>query len=320
MAAWMGAVAWMGCGSSGLLDGNYQGSLTKVGGQLHSSTALSSAPKGPIGVTVLWLPYWVLAGSSPTGGVTKGGGAGSGGAVGSSGCGPATPPSTTSDIAHNAIAASKAVMYGTTLPTSFLLPLNEPPPASAMVDLGQSNGRGQAAIGTVIAFEDVNGNGQYDLGSPGTAAEPILAASIDVSTHTDSRAVLFLNGILPRDLPWPEHAQQGFNIVIQGPTRIDLEPNSTPVNIDTAFGTSYAKAINTCGSEETRYEFGQASPPAGASIGCFTAFDKTGTLVSTTYDWDAELEPAPCTHVFASGSVCFNAGDTIPPTYPACSN
>jgi hypothetical protein len=321
-------VALPGCG--GLVGSDYSGAVNHVAGALSSSGA-APVTTAPIGVAILWLPRWVGLDPKPD-------------------TSPAVPffgrhlpeplplPDTTGPVCSEVqiltyvhantsktttqpIGVSSAVMYGNTLPSSFVIPLNQAPPAAALIDLAARGGRGKAAIGAVVAFEDLNGNGALDLGQPGQPAEPIIATSIDVSTATESRAVLYLDGILPRDLPWPEQASQGFNIVLQGPTRIETEPNSTPINIDTALAATYLQQVDTCATQEYQDDW-TLQPPAGAALTCDSynvdSPQHTSLLYAYKFYWFLRSTPSACVLLDQDGEHCYEPGQSVPAGYPSC--
>jgi hypothetical protein len=74
----------------------------------------------------------------------------------------------------------------------FSLPMSAPPIARAQHELGSLGGKGRIALGWVVAFRDLNGNGVLDTG-PDAVLEPV-----DASSLPGAQAVLFLDG----ELPW----------------------------------------------------------------------------------------------------------------------
>jgi hypothetical protein len=77
-------------------------------------------------------------------------------------------------------------------PSNFVIQLDEPPPAGALL----ANNQGlsfQAAIGFVVAYEDLNGNGKLDLVQNDTGA---FTDKI-VGTNPQGMALIYLQGTLP---------------------------------------------------------------------------------------------------------------------------
>jgi hypothetical protein len=174
--------------------------LVTLHGQLTGASTATST--GPVSVAIAWYPS--VAANGPTSGA-------------------------------KAIVTQKVTFQGT-FPVDFTVQLDGPPPDDALIDLAQNGGRGKAAYGVLIAFEDRNGNGQLDLIPPGGApVDRIVGASsgdpsavIPAVTYS----IQYLDGTAgPGDQLDVLQGAQGYNLMRAhywwGVERVPLETSMT---------------------------------------------------------------------------------------------
>ncbi len=128
-------------------------------------------------------------------------------------------------------AVPQSVAYQARFPIEFSAPLTTVPSA-AQIDLGALGGSGRLAFGVVLAFQDQNQAGQFDLGP---RADPLIATSL--SAHR-SQVIVFLDGSLPASSALPAGIPPGFSVlssekgqsaqVLPPSTRISLESSAAP--------------------------------------------------------------------------------------------
>jgi hypothetical protein len=90
-----------------------------------------------------------------------------------------------------AYSVAEDLPFQPTFPSSFTIELQNPPPQAAMIDPGKG-GQFKVAIGFVVAYEDLNGNGKLDLVTDANGAfiDKIVGTSPDL-------AVFYLEGSIP---------------------------------------------------------------------------------------------------------------------------
>lgn len=107
---------------------------------------------------------------------------------------------------------SQAVTFQAEFPTRFKAQMPTLPPTAVQLDLGVLGGTGKMAVGALVAFNDGNANGVYDLGRPNDAPDKLFAASFQADLI---QLVVFLDGTYPHPnmLGLPAGMVQGFNLI-----------------------------------------------------------------------------------------------------------
>ncbi len=117
--------------------------------------------------------------------------------------------------------------YQGTFPLNYSFDIYGLPPAEALSSLAPQGGTGVAAIGLLIAYEDLNGNGQLDtIPAGGTAVDRVLGSSAgDLLSNPQPGErfyeIVYLDGTVPAGSP---ALNQGFNLLRLDPANSD--PNS----------------------------------------------------------------------------------------------
>ena len=134
------AVLAMGCGAA--VNGDYRGPpLVTLGGQLTLKEGLTVG--GGVRLAIAWYPN--LAGDNPT------------------------PP--------KAI-ATEEVSYTGSFPQNFTFRLYGPPAAAALERVEREDGTiGEAAVGQLLAYEDLDGDGKLTVDATGRSADRILGST-----------------------------------------------------------------------------------------------------------------------------------------------
>lgn len=289
-------LATFGCG--GLIDDKYAGqTLATVQGQLKASSGTNVT--APIGMAIFWEGATV-----PAVPITSGGDPSE-----PLSCAATRQPRDTSFVTNYSSFVSQAVSYEPHFPIDFSIPVKGVPPKSAQFDLAaMGGGTGVVAFGLVIAFEDANGNGAYDFGTPTRNAERILGTSATNDSHT---TVVFLDGHLNgRAAAIPglpaDFDTQGLTLVRldQATNTFTSEPASTPITVAVAPNT----ATNELGCSSVGIDtFYEATPREGAIITCMN---------STSYTWELAERPTTCMQKVHTGIVCL--GNSAPPANWPC--
>ncbi len=121
---------------------------------------------------------------------------------------------------------TEEVDYEPIFPISFSVPVFHLPPAEALYDLSQQGGQGSFAMGYLMAYDDIDGDGEFKFGSPVLAPEPVLAAAVfqdyqpPPNTPRESFFIVFLDGTINLDNVLPSASYrdtiasvpQGFSI------------------------------------------------------------------------------------------------------------
>lgn len=277
----------LGCG--GLATNQYAGkTLATVEGQLTASPTTKA--DAPIGVTIFWNHT-----TSPTSTLPS--------------SGPADPPLTCPAPAHRrdssgtigyANFVTQSVIYEPHFPIDFSIPISQLPPKSAQFDLTTLGGTGTMALGLVVAYQDLNGNGAYDFGTPSRDPEPIIASS-------RTYKLVFLDG----------HFGGGSDPLVGAPANFDTQgfsvlhaDGSLPTPVSTPIALTAEPGIETheLGCQTVQLDVrSDTEPPAGAVKTC---------LNSTGYLWAFEESPTVCHQVRHEGVVCL--GTSTPPADWPC--
>jgi hypothetical protein len=177
------------CGTP--VDTTYAGEpLVTLRGQ--ASVTATDRPDGPVRLTLAWYP----------------------GLVDDAAARPSAPAGIlTVDVA-----------FTSTFPADFVLPLYQPPPRSALVEVGGLV-RGRAATGILLAYRDVNGNGQLDTlpaeGGPG-ARDRVVGTSWG---SAESFVLLYVE-----QAQAPETGlRRGLNLLRIAPAGGGVVPLTTPI-------------------------------------------------------------------------------------------
>lgn len=139
--------------------------------------------------------------------------------------------------ATNTFVAQEATYRGT-FPADFTYELHGAPPESAMVDLAPLGGKGKAAYGFLVAFEDGNGNGTFDAA---TSAAPSPDRIVGISEAESSLPppphrylVVYLDGEWAQSGPLGGfHLEQGYTLFeLRGAGGIDIVPLDTSIGVE----------------------------------------------------------------------------------------
>ncbi|HEU4382143.1 MAG TPA: hypothetical protein VFR85_01470 [Anaeromyxobacteraceae bacterium] len=121
----------------------------------------------------------------------------------------------------------RVVDYQAHLPGGFEIAIRELPPEAARYDLSRQGGFGSFALASVVAFDDVNLDGAFRLGRPGSPPEPTLAMSGHQTYDPDpdrprrSYLVAYLAGLIDHQQIDPAYAEvllflpQGFSVWVE---------------------------------------------------------------------------------------------------------
>ncbi len=207
---------------------------------------------------------------------------------------------------------AQSVAYQPQFPINFTLPITSVPVAAAQLDLSLVGGVGKLSTGVIVAYEDLNGNGSYDFGSPGVAPEPILSTSINalLARTGPGKVLMFLDGTLPpNSAPWPSNLPQGFSVatITGGPEGYLVDPPGTNIPLVVSPFPPFWVVDFTCASAQYKTEL-NGSQPSNAAITC--AADKRG------FEWTHAFKSDVCSFTNMMGNVCLNSGDAPPANWP----
>ncbi len=207
---------------------------------------------------------------------------------------------------------SQAVQYQAQFPINFSIPVTQVPPASAQLDLAAQGGHGTLAFGFLIAFEDANQNGVFDLGSPGVAPEHVLASSL--KDDGSSTALVFLDGTLPPTAPWPQGIAPGFSFFAAQNGAVQVLAADTTLSLATAASTlvnDYA-----CSAQAFHVEV-QAEPAVGSPFSCGDILAADGTLYEKrAVTWFAVVGLTACVREITMGQRCIEPTVSLPSNWP----
>jgi len=214
-----------------------------------------------------------------------------------------TPQETHILIESNSVILNRTVeqvALQASLPAPFSLALSGTPPASSLVDLsdtygGTGGGSGQIAIGVLLAYEDLNGNGTLDVGVPGHGADHVVASSYTAQPLY----ITYLDGAMgPGSIPIPA----GFSQVrLLGMAAATVEPLSTPIvlTVGERSGSWRPEVFGCTGLEERDTNLLLSRPPQGATVVC--AGDRSLFWMQDTF--------ADCVSTVNQGTICLPPGD-----------
>jgi len=215
-------IALSACGENGLVDKTYQGEpLATVHGSLSIDTPASGQK---ISIAVAWLNYESHDDPSQSLDFV-------GDDEGEVACDGTPAPFQTATYRSRGpgLWALQSVAYEATSLVSFQLPIMDLPPEAARMDLSYLQlGDGWMAMGLLIAFLDKDGDGEFDVASPETEGDKLLAVSINESDEYEYEGIVYyLNGTLS-DEDWVQEAyselKQGYNIEVwEAAAEIDEE-------------------------------------------------------------------------------------------------
>jgi len=289
-----------GCG--GLANNQYAG-LTLATVQGHLTEPGTTQVEGTIGMTIFW------DGATTPGVPMPASGTGAGTVTGEpplSCPAPAHLHDTTGTASWSSF-VTQSVTYQPHFPVAFSIPITTVPPPSAQLDLTQFGGQGTLSMGIVVAYQDVNGNGAYDFGTPTREPEPILATSLTADVHS---LILFLDGHLNGRLEIPGlpagFDTQGFSVLTYDPAVGDLAPGPASTPISLVVGPNTATRDLGCASIQLDTVH-DAAPLAGATTSCLNA---------TGYIWQLTRSPSTCVQEVHTGVVCL--GTSAPPADWPC--
>jgi hypothetical protein len=280
-----------GCG--GLTSSQYGGTtLATVEGKLTTSSASQS--DAPIGITIFWYGSTAPAGATLASGDPQ---------AAPLSCPAPAHLSDSTAVSQWGNFVGQSVVYQPHFPIDFSLPITQVPPRSAQLDLGPLGGSGTMATGFVVAYQDLNGNGSYDFGTPTRDPEPIIATS-------RTYVLLFLDGHLAGStvaLPGApaNFDTQGFSVLhFDGTSALPPAPLSTPITLVAEPTVETAELGCQTTQEDVVHD---ASPVAGATHSC---------LNTTGYIWQSVERPSVCHQVTHTGVVCLGA--SAPPADWPC--
>ena len=301
-----GAVSILaGCGD-GLVNNEYPGEvLTTLRGTLAAGAG--QAVTGPVSLAILWLPPTIFVSEEFEGG----GPVPIGGEEPNPTCDGTPEPLQTHVEQGDTIAwVSQSVTYQAQFPINFQIPVTTLPPADVRLDLAEVDGQGTWSIGVLVAYVDGNGNGQYDLGSPGDFPDQLIASSAsEAGANID--VIFYMDGSYPAGSDF----DQQFGQLPVGFSLLSGDANSAPTlraptdPIELTVGRNIQGAdfnFVGCGRVERRAET-NGPIPADAELFCEADY----------YYWTApEVAPEPCVEVERSGWACLDAGTPAPASWP----
>ncbi len=229
-----------------------------------------------------------------------------------------------------ATALLQPVRYEASFPISFAVPIEGPPPAVALYDLSRQGGRGVYAMGTVLAFVDSNGDGALQLGTPGIAGEPGLAAAAYQDylpadgTPRRSYFVTYLRGSIRPDSIFQPYGEvvlslpQGYGLWVKDEwvdaygRRVSVSRHAasidTPVELVSRPGIE--ASMIWCSGFEVDSTYLPALPDGEVPTSCWA-----GNLAA---DWYRYTTVAPCTQVEDRYQAVFTCAATTPPWSSLC--
>jgi hypothetical protein len=294
-----------GCGE-GLVNNEYPGEvLTTLRGTLAAGSGQQIT--GPVSLAILWLPPTVFVVEEHSGG----GPIGIGGDEPDPTCdGTPDPAETTSETSPTIAWVSQSVTYQAQFPINFQIPVTTLPPADVRLDLAEVGGQGTWSMGVLVAYVDGNGNGQYDLGTPGNLPDQLIAASA-TGEGANIDVIFYMDGSYPAGSDFDQlfgQLPQGFTLLSgdtdQAPT---VRAATDPIEL-TVGRNVQGRDFNFvgCGQIERRVERNGALP-ADADLNCH----------ESGYFWSAPVEaPAPCVEVDRYGWACLAPETPAPAGYP----
>lgn len=306
-----GAVTiFSGCGDD-LVNEKYEGEvLTTIKGTLAAGPG--QTVNGPVSLAIMWLPPTIFVADEQSGGgpiprISDGGD--------EQACDGIPDPTNTEAELEDSIAwITQSVTYEAQFPINFQIPITSLPPANVRLNLADvTQGQGTWSMGVLVAYVDGNGNGQYDLGTPGNLPDQLLAASA-AAEGSSIDVIFFLDGTYPAGSDFDQllgQGAQGFSLLSgstgQAPT---VRAATDPIELTLGRNVEGADFNFTgCGQIEHRIETNGAIP-ADAELFCY----------EDGYGWLApETSPEPCVVVEKSGWACLTPGTTAPANWP-CGN
>jgi hypothetical protein len=128
------------------------------------------------------------------------------------------------------------VVYQGTFPVNYVFDVIDPPPPQTLVDLSEEGGPKKGALGVLLAYEDLNGNGKLDvIPAAGAPIDRVLGASLDLHGPSGHVVVYVAEKSAGGDA-LAQSLELGFNL-IQMDLGADLDglgirvPLTTPVPI-----------------------------------------------------------------------------------------
>jgi hypothetical protein len=229
-----------------------------------------------------------------------------------------------------ATALLQPVRYDAAFPISFAVPVSGAPPPVALYDLSRQGGRGVYAMGTVLAFVDSNGDGALQLGTPGIAGEPGLAAAAYQDyqpadgTPRRSYFVTYLRGTIePRSI-FQGYAEvildlpQGYGLWVKDEwvdaygRRVSVSRHAasidTPVELVSRPGVE--ESMIWCSGYDVDVTYLPALPAGEVPTTCWS-----GNLAT---DWYRDTTVAPCTLTEERYLADFTCATTTPPWSASC--
>jgi len=198
---------------------------------------------------------------------------------------------------------SQSVTYSATFPVNFSISLTALPPNGSNIDLAIYGGRGTFSMGAVVAYNDSNGNSEYDFGTPSKAGEPIVAFSgVEPQLY-----LVYLDGALPSEVALT--LPQGFSWlqITRSKTLqvLDLDTTITLRAESDAVSKRFLPLVG-CSAIVLRGYSNRSYLP-NPSINCIDS--KRG------YTWNESVVDA-CVITFDSGARCLAEGEAPPADWP----
>lgn len=137
------------------------------------------------------------------------------------------------------------VRYESTFPVSFSMELTQLPPPESLGDLTVHGGNGVMAMGSVVAYQDLNGNAKFDFSTPeGRRDQGLAHSAYQKYTPEDSDArenyfVIYLDGAFKLDSVYERykdilpHIPEGFSLWVKRENENTGEMERTIEPIDT---------------------------------------------------------------------------------------
>lgn len=127
------------------------------------------------------------------------------------------------------------VTYQGSFPQQYKFDIYSPPPPEALSDWSEQKGPESVAIGKLVAYRDLNGNGQLDtIKADGIVHDKVVGTSADFRSDEGGYLILFIGSEIPESSPWHGTGfTQGFNLLHfpAGEDEGELVPLTTPVPI-----------------------------------------------------------------------------------------
>lgn len=154
--------------------------------------------------------------------------------------------------------------------SSFALDLVDPPPASALVPASNVGGASASwpastkiAVGTVVAYDDSNGNATLDLSQSGAASADEIVAS------NSTQMLVYIDGPLPGT-----EASQGYNLFAYG-------SDCAGPTLLTAAGSATSSGPVTGSPPSNGAGATLSTPPSGGAVTGSPPGDDAGATLST---------------------------------------